>query len=133
MSLIVDASVAIRWYLPEDGWREAEAILHEPEELIAPDLIIAEIGSAIWKRIRRGDIPRGFETGLLERAASAFDVLVPSSELGSDALKLALSVGHPIYDCFYLSLCRRENAGLVTADRRLAAIASEIGILTRPL
>jgi len=133
MSLIVDASVAIRWYVPEDGWRDAEAILHEPDELLAPDLIIAQIGNAVWKRIRRGDIPSGFEAGVLERAASAFDVLVPSSELGGAALKLALSLGHPIYDCLYLALCQRENAGLVTADKRLAALANEIGISTRLL
>lgn len=35
---------------------------------------------------------------------------------------------HPIYDCFYLALALKEDAPLVTADRKLAILAKKAGI-----
>jgi predicted nucleic acid-binding protein len=34
------------------------------------------------------------------------------------AASLALELGHPIYDCLYLAMAIRENALVITADRR---------------
>lgn len=50
MSLIVDASVAVKWFSEEEQSDLAETLLASMELLIAPDLVIAEIGNALWKR-----------------------------------------------------------------------------------
>src|SRR5271165_5919516 len=54
MSLIVDASVAARWFVPVLAWPSAAAVLQEGRPLIAPELILAETANAFWKAVRAG-------------------------------------------------------------------------------
>lgn len=128
MSLIVDASVAARWYLPEDGAEEAERILLSDTPLIAPQLVIAELGNAVWKRVRKGEVSAEDAVDIVERAMSAFSALTPLPELAVSAMALSAKLNHPIYDCFYLALAVRENARLVTADKRLHGIRRQAGV-----
>jgi predicted nucleic acid-binding protein len=53
--LVVDASVAVKWLLDQPGDREARALVEGAEALIAPELIVAEVLNAIWKRLLAGD------------------------------------------------------------------------------
>ncbi len=121
MSLVIDASVALKWVLDEPGAVEAEALLDEI--LIAPDLWIIEAANALWKRVGRGDI-------VAEEAAEQLQALllapVTTAEASQDlpaALSLALRLEHPVYDCLYLALAIREDTKVVTADRRFFAVA----------
>ena len=57
MTLVVDASVAVKWVLPELGFR-AVAIRATDEDLIAPSLVSAEIGNAIFARSFAAICPR---------------------------------------------------------------------------
>ena len=54
MTLVVDASVACRWFVEEEGSVQAEALLTGDEGLVAPDLIIAEVCNAAWRKLRTG-------------------------------------------------------------------------------
>ena len=54
-----------------------------------------------------------------ERAPSLFAALVAEIDLAKRASEISLDLEHPAYDCFYLALAEREDAMLVTADRRL--------------
>ena len=61
MQCVVDASVAAKWFLPELHKDKAEELLRdfldEKLDLIAPDLIISEVGNILWKRSTlRGEI-----------------------------------------------------------------------------
>lgn len=120
MTLAVDASVATLWVLPQEGSQRAAA-LRSDERMIAPNLIAAEVGSAIWKAVRRGDIERTEATAALEIALLHLNELTPSEDLRVRTLELAIELDHPIYDCFYLALAERERCPLVTADKRLVA------------
>jgi predicted nucleic acid-binding protein len=128
MSLIVDASVAVRWYLPEDGVAAAVEILQRDHDLGAPELILAEIGNAVWKRVRIGEVETADAVEIVERARVDFAFLVPMDELATPAMRHAAELDHPIYDCFYLALAEREQAALVTTDRRLAALVERAGV-----
>lgn len=55
-----------------------------------------------------------------------FEELTPLRDLVDEAARLSILLNHPIYDCFYLALARREDAPLITADKRLAAAANSI-------
>ena len=44
--LVVDASVAVNWYVPEVGSAQAAALLDSDAELLAPDLLVAHV----WER-----------------------------------------------------------------------------------
>lgn len=128
MSLIVDASVAVEWYLPERNSLEAERILSTDTDLLAPEIVIAEIGNAVWKRFQKAEVSLELAVDIIERATTAFSVLVPVTDLAREAMLLALRHRHSIYDCFYVALAQHARAPLATADVKLAAVATQIGI-----
>jgi predicted nucleic acid-binding protein len=133
MSLIVDASIAVKWVVEEPGSAAARALLSDGERLIAPDLVLAEIANAVRKKLSRGIISREQAVVAARTAERAFDELVPMRLLAFSAIELALDLNHPVYDCFYLSLAARERLPLVTADDRLRAAAQRANIEARPL
>lgn len=125
MTLVVDASVAVLWTLMQPGSDKAAALQAE-DDLIAPSLIVAEIGNAIWKAVRRGDLPaREARTGI-DLAIGPLSALIPLEELHERALDLSLELDHPIYDCFYIALAERERAPLVCVDGALKAKAKKL-------
>lgn len=116
MKWVVDASVAAKWLAPEDD--SARALEYLNVEVLAPDLLFAEVANILWKKFRRGEIA----PEVPQAAARAIQLLAmrvePSSGLAVDAVKLAMRLDHPAYDCFYLALALRTGSPLITADRR---------------
>ncbi len=133
MIFIVDASVAAKWVLPEPGSSDATALRRLDNDLIAPTFVIAEIGNALWKATLRGDIGSTDAEQAQNIIASHFTNLVPLEELAGEAFRHAISLRHPIYDCFYLALAARERGTLVTADERLFAAARKAKVKARLL
>jgi predicted nucleic acid-binding protein len=121
VTLIVDASVVIKWYLNEIDDELALAILNADEPLVAPDLVLCEVVNAGWRRARQGDIPWVQYREIAAAMRSPPLTLKPLRELLPRAAALAEALSHPIYDCIYIALAEREDATLVTADRRLLA------------
>lgn len=131
MTLVVDASVAVKWILPEADSTVAAALRERDTELVAPSLITVEIGNAVWKAARRGNIQRTEALAGIEAALAWFESLFPIENLRAQALALAFDLGHPLYDCFYLALAQRRNAPLVTADEAMITAAQKAKIEVR--
>jgi predicted nucleic acid-binding protein len=117
--LVVDASVAIKWFLPEPHDDHA-ARLRKPETgLDAPDLIFAEVGNALWKRVRRGELTPAV-AGRIIAALSRMPIeTYPSRQLAGAALQIACTTGITAYDALYVATALLTDSRLVTADRRL--------------
>lgn len=131
--LVVDASVAVLWTLEQRGSDRASALRTE-DGLIAPSLIVAEIGNAVWKAVRRGDLPSEHAPMAVEIALGPIHELKPADELRGRALELAIELDHPIYDCFYLALAERERVPLVCADKKMIKKTKQLkGVEIRPL
>lgn len=127
--LVVDASVAVKWLLPEAHSDASTALLDRRNRLMAPDLLWIEVGNVLWKHQRRGSLSIE-ETSELVEQVMAMPVEIESSEaLVQPAVQLALATGRSVYDCVYLALALMREAVLVTADERFAhALAgSELG------
>lgn len=121
MSLVIDASVALKWVLDEPGGAEAEALLDEA--LIAPGLWLIEAANALWKRAGRGEISPDEAAERLQALLNA-PVATPRAEDDlASALSLSSQLAHPVYDCLYLALAIREDTQVVTADTRFFAVA----------
>jgi predicted nucleic acid-binding protein len=118
--LVVDASVAVKWFLVEPGDREALALLDGDEPLIAPELVVAEVVNAVWKRLVSGGVDASQAADVPRAIPKVFAELRPIGPLAARALEIAAELRHPAYDCFYLALAEDQSAKLVTADRRLA-------------
>ncbi|MBI4482062.1 MAG: type II toxin-antitoxin system VapC family toxin [Acidobacteria bacterium] len=48
---VVDASVAMKWFVPEAHQDAALRLLDDSCELLAPDFMAAEFGNILWKKM----------------------------------------------------------------------------------
>jgi predicted nucleic acid-binding protein len=118
-TVVIDASVAAKWFLLEEDWEAAEALLNNGNRLIAPDLVLAEVLNTYWKYVEKGSKPALTIREVADLLLRSFGDLVSTIDLAASAAEIAVDLHHPIYDCFYLALAEREGMGLVTADERL--------------
>ena len=117
MKWVIDASVAAKWLAPEAESAQAEALLDS--ELIAPDLLFAEVANILWKKQSRGEMNSDTANAAARWLMQVPLQVVESITLMIDALALSMRLQHPAYDCFYLALALQTGCPLVTADRRL--------------
>lgn len=124
--VVVDASVALKWVVEEEDSDAAVDLARN--ELWAPDLLKVECANALWAKARRGELDHA---EVVERSDALNTVpmtLVPQKEVLDDAVRLALALEHPVYDCLYLALAVRHETYVVTADRRfLSAVRRSAG------
>jgi predicted nucleic acid-binding protein len=135
MTVVVDASVAVRWCFPLDRSDRADNVLRSGERLVAPDLILAELTNAAWKIVTFGGGAADVTLAMIRAVERTFDELVPSAALKDLALEMAIELRHPAYDCFYLALAQVRGIQLVTADDRLLrhCAGTRMSVLVRPL
>jgi predicted nucleic acid-binding protein len=122
MTIVVDASVALKWLLPEDDSDLADAL--RAENLIAPPLWLVEGANALWRNVRNGKISASDAARLLEKLSAAPITTSHKDRDVIEVLDLAVKLAHPIYDCRYIALARRENIYVITADLRFADLAN---------
>jgi predicted nucleic acid-binding protein len=126
--VVVDASVAVLWFVNEPDRWGARRLLDEERPLLAPDLMAVEVVNALWKKLRR----REMELADVEQAVTGvlgLGILWTSSPtLLRPAVRLAAEIGHPVYDCLYLALAASSSALLATADDRLRRRAEHLGV-----
>jgi predicted nucleic acid-binding protein len=125
MTWVVDASVAVKWVIPEVLSDEAHRLRAGDDEILAPDVLLIEVANALWKKTAGKEIsPVEADRAFALVNESGID-LRPTAPLLPRALQVARRLNHPVYDCVYLALAEREHATFVTADhrflRRLAA------------
>lgn len=120
MTLVVDASVAFKWFVPvEPLFRQAVAVWREEPALIAPDLVIVEVCNAAWRAARIGAIAQAQALQIAEELPRFFQSLIGAAALAASAMSIARQLEHPVHDCFYLALAEQRRCRLVTADNRL--------------
>jgi predicted nucleic acid-binding protein len=116
-TLVIDASVAIKWVVEEKGTPQA-LTLRRKARLLAPELLVAECANILWKKARRNELSREealLAARLLQTAAIE---LVPTRSLLAAATRIAIELDHPAYDCLYLALAIENDCRFVTADER---------------
>lgn len=115
--LVVDASVAIKWLVEEDGSEAALAL--KERDLVAPALLRIEAANVLRTLVARNAATSDDAVELFAFLQDAPVTIVDHDDaLEARALKLALELGHPVYDCVYLALAERMGHVLVTADSR---------------
>jgi len=88
--------------------------------------MLSEVANTLWKLHRAGNLNGLDPQLLLADARDLVDQIEPDRHLQVEALALACHLNHPVYDCLYLALARREAATLLTADRRLQSLAAQV-------
>jgi len=116
-ALVIDASIAVKWVIEEDGTPEALA-LRQKAKLIAPELLVAECANILWKKVLRRELLKQ-EALLAARLLQGAEIeLTPTRSLLEVATRMAIELDHPACDCFYLALAVERQCRFVTADER---------------
>lgn len=126
---VVDASVVIKWFVPEIHSDTARRLLILHHEYLAPDLLFAETTNTIWKKIRRGELKLDEGRRLVADIGRIAVETVSCRALAEDAHALANATGRTVYDALYVALAVRLNTQLITADDRLGAALSSVSAL----
>lgn len=129
--IVVDASVAVKWFTDETGSDLARDLLDAMQgSLAVPDIFVVEVASALVRIANAGKMPEFAQEGLfrlldlLDRRALILERTPPG--LTIQAAHLAIDLRHPFKDCIYLALAMSMDRPLITADERFAAIAQSV-------
>src|SRR5262249_18862482 len=87
-----------------------------------------ETTNAWWKKLRRHEMDLADVEQAVTNLLAVGIVWTPSAALLRPAVRLAVDLGHPVYDCVYLALAASHAAALATADERLRRAADRVGI-----
>jgi len=118
--LVVDASVVVKWYLPEIGSTEASVIRDDQRPKLAPDLLVVEFGNVLWKKVRRGELEALEALEVANAFTSACPVILrPAIPFLPLALEIATRYQCTLYDALYLAVAVAEETIMLTADSHL--------------
>jgi predicted nucleic acid-binding protein len=123
VNLVVDASVLIKFYVPEILSDRAEQLLSQVEQdhtmLLVPDLIYSEVGNILWKKHRLRELTRS-EIVEITDAIVSLPITVESTKLLLRlAVDISMTYGITVYDAIYVSTAMVHETKIVTADRKL--------------
>ena len=131
--MIIDASVAFKWIVPEEDSGLADALVGA--DLFAPRLMLTEVGNALWELVRRGELAWSDTLMVDLGRLGGLVTLLDDAEVVTRALEIAREIDHPIYDCIYIACAEARDDQVVTADKRLIGklaghpLAGRVGML----
>jgi len=130
MSLyVVDASVAIKLYVPEVHSQQAIQFFSDRHDLIAPDLMLSEFGNIIWKKVSLLDELTQDEGKTIIAAAEMLPLTYyKTTDLLTHAFQIALNTRRTVYDCLYVALATYLGCQFMTDDRKLFAALQQTSL-----
>ena len=115
---VVDASVAIKWFLPEIHSEAALRLRRSRYRLHVPAFITLELGNVLAKKIRRGELTRAEGDMILKELKHLPLQRHADERLFPAAYQLALDTQRSVYDCLYLALAEAVDGIMITADHK---------------
>ena len=121
--IVVDASLAVKWLVEEEGSGTAAALAqfwrNEGTKLVAPPLMAIEVANALHRRVVRGELSVADAARLLENLLTSGIELRENPALLRRTLELANQIRQgAVYDSYYLALAESLGCELWTADEK---------------
>jgi predicted nucleic acid-binding protein len=132
MTLIVDASIAVKWLLDEEGSDEARRAVWG-HDLAAPAFLRLEVFHVVWRRSRRGEATRSQLQDTLPALNKIIGRFERDETLMAKSAQIAAAQALAICDCLYLALASQHAVPLITADQKQFAAARRLRIETRTI
>jgi predicted nucleic acid-binding protein len=119
-AVVVDASVGVKWFVPEAHEAAAVALLDGRFDRHIPAHFYVEVASTVWKKVvLRGELSEDDGRDILKKMARVPATVHPTGTLFDPAFEIALLTRRTVYDCLYIALAERLGCVAVTADERL--------------
>jgi predicted nucleic acid-binding protein len=118
-AFVVDASVGIKWYVPEVYDADAGRLQVPAHQLHVPTFFDVETANILWKKKQRGELSRVDADDILAKVIALPLIRHPEAPLLPAAFDLADRLQRTVYDSLYLALAIQLGAKMVTADLRL--------------
>ena len=119
MNYVIDASVAIKWFIPEIHWRQAVKLQSYSDAVFyAPDFLQLECTSILSKKVRRNELKLDDANQIQELLLQMPMQFHPWQKLLIDAGQVAHQTYRSVYDCLYLVLSKQLEGKMVTADKK---------------
>ena len=116
---VLDASVIIKWFIPEIYWEQATLLQNNPDSsLHAPDFAQLECTSILNKKVRRKELQLNEANQIQELLLQMPVQMHPWQDLLLDAGQVAHETYRSVYDCLYLVLANQIKGKMVTADKK---------------
>jgi predicted nucleic acid-binding protein len=133
MIVVVDPGVAIKWFVEEPLRPQARSLLVNRHELIAPDILIADVADLARKKVANGEIAADQATAIVRNIAlpSFISAFVESPRLRNRAFALALQCGRPVHDCFYAACAEATSTTLISTDEAFLQALQTEGVALR--
>lgn len=124
MTVVVDSSAAVKWYVPEDDAESAVKLrdwaVAGGHRLEAPEYFLVEIAAVLWKKtVIMRQLKVEDCAAILGEIGGSGVATVPDRILLEDALDIAIETGVTVYDSLYLALAQKTGSCFVTADTGL--------------
>ena len=123
MKLALDACVALKLVLPEPDSGLALMLMedygNQIHELLAPSTLPVEVAHAMTRAERQGVLDPADGLQRFEQLTAVFPELHDYTELLSRAYERSSQSRIGVFDCLYIALSEREEAKVVTVDKRL--------------
>ena len=123
-SVVVDASLAVKWLVEEEDSDKAHAALQSWVDQgitrVAPNLMPFEVSNVLHRRVLRGELDLHDSTRMIARLLESRLELRHPLNLHARALQIASRLKQgAAYDAHYLALAESVGCDLWTADERL--------------
>ncbi|WP_340106467.1 type II toxin-antitoxin system VapC family toxin [Rhodohalobacter sp. 8-1] len=115
---VIDACVAIKWFLPENNYQKAVDILSSYNRLYAPDLFQFEMDSIITKKVRQHLIEPDDAYNIYEEIRNIPIQIIPYSLIGKLAFDLSVALPITQYEACYLAVAIEYGEKVISADMR---------------
>jgi predicted nucleic acid-binding protein len=123
VAIVLDASSLIAKLTSSEDFAQQISDLTENEIVLAPDLIILETISGLYKMSLRKEISNTLFDSTFKQVSKEDIQLIPSKEITPNIDELLGSI--TAYDASYVNLARKLNIPLCTTDKKLAKAASQ--------
>lgn len=117
-SLVIDASVALKWVINENQSDEALILLDQLDTIVCPEIFFIEIDAVLTKRVRMRELTIAEakeKKGYFRRLPCQ---LIPANKIGDEAFELSTIFNLSYYDALYLVTSIKYERVLYTADIR---------------
>ncbi|MHB8645729.1 MAG: type II toxin-antitoxin system VapC family toxin [Thermomicrobiales bacterium] len=127
--VVVDASIAVKWVIEEEGSEAARALLQSwltaGIRLVSPSWLTCEIANILYRKALNGDLTFADASEAYDDVLPFVMVLPENASDGKRGMEIARQTGQQqSYDAQYLALAERLDAEYWTDDRRFVTATS---------